>query len=69
MGTLCRGRLQGKLCTRLNAAGPGDFLTNSLAKGIIRLLMYAFGRIAQLVRAPRLHRGGQGFESLFAHTN
>lgn len=25
------------------------------------------GRIAQLVRAPRLHRGGQGFESLFAH--
>jgi hypothetical protein len=28
-----------------------------------------YGRIAQLVRAPRLHRGGQGFESLFAHTN
>ena len=26
------------------------------------------GRIAQLVRAPRLHRGGQGFESLFAHS-
>ncbi len=25
--------------------------------------MAAFGRIAQLVRAPRLHRGGQGFES------
>jgi tRNA threonylcarbamoyladenosine biosynthesis protein TsaE len=25
------------------------------------------GRIAQLVRAPRLHRGGPGFESLCAH--
>ena len=27
----------------------------------------AFGRVAQLVRAPRLHRGGPGFESLRAH--
>lgn len=26
------------------------------------------GRIAQLVRAPVLHTGGRGFESLFAHT-
>ncbi len=26
-----------------------------------------FGRIAQLARAPRLHRGGPGFESLCAH--
>ena len=26
-----------------------------------------FGRLAQLVRAPRLHRGGQGFESSIAH--
>lgn len=26
------------------------------------------GRIAQLVRAPLLHRGGRGFESLSAHT-
>ena len=25
------------------------------------------GRLAQLVRAPRLHRGGWGFESLVAH--
>src|SRR5213595_3797961 len=25
------------------------------------------GRIAQLVRAPRLHRGGHRFESCFAH--
>ncbi len=25
------------------------------------------GRLAQLVRAPRLHRGGRGFESLSAH--
>ena len=26
------------------------------------------GRLAQLVRAPRLHRGGRGFESLTAHS-
>ncbi len=25
------------------------------------------GRLAQLARAPRLHRGGQGFESLSGH--
>ena len=25
------------------------------------------GRLAQLARAPRLHRGGRGFESLIAH--
>ena len=25
------------------------------------------GRLAQLARAPRLHRGGLGFESLTAH--
>ena len=25
------------------------------------------GRLAQLVRAPRLHRGCRGFESLIAH--
>ncbi len=25
------------------------------------------GRLAQLVRAPRLHRGGRGFEALTAH--
>jgi hypothetical protein len=25
------------------------------------------GRLAQLVRAPRLHRGGRGFEPLTAH--
>ena len=36
----------------------GDFLEYN----VIRL-----GRVAQLVRAPRLHRGGQGFESLSAH--
>ena len=28
-----------------------------------------FGRIAQLVRAPALHAGGRGFESLFAHAS
>ena len=27
------------------------------------------GRLAQLARAPRLHRGGRGFESLIAHHN
>ena len=25
------------------------------------------GRLAQLARAPRLHRGSRGFESLIAH--
>ncbi len=34
----------------------------------VRTVQQLYGRIAQLVRAPRLHRGGQGFESLFAHT-
>ena len=29
--------------------------------------MYRFGRLAQLIRASRLHREGQGFESLNAH--
>ena len=28
-----------------------------------------FGRLAQLARAPRLHRGGRGFESLSAHSS
>lgn len=28
---------------------------------------YHVGRLAQLARAPRLHRGGRGFESLSAH--
>src|SRR3990167_2810589 len=28
---------------------------------------YCIGRLAQLVRAPRLHRGGLGFESLSAY--
>ena len=32
---------------------------------IIYLLFY--GELAQLARAPRLHRGGQGFESLILH--
>lgn len=27
-----------------------------------------FGRLAQLARAPRLHRGGYRFESYIAHT-
>ena len=30
-------------------------------------LTFRSGRIAQLVRAPRSHRGGRGFESLCAH--
>src|SRR5438552_686055 len=29
--------------------------------------MLTVGRLAQLVRAPRLHRGSRGFESLTAH--
>ena len=30
-------------------------------------IIHVHGRIAQLVRAPRLHRGGHRFESCFAH--
>ena len=30
-------------------------------------LLEMFGRLAQLARAPRLHRGGRGFEPLSAH--
>ena len=29
--------------------------------------MHPIGRLAQLVRAPCLHRGCRGFESLIAH--
>ncbi len=28
---------------------------------------FSFGRLAQLVRAPGLHPGGRGFESLISH--
>jgi glutamyl-Q tRNA(Asp) synthetase len=35
--------------------------------GDARLRKSVSGRVAQLVRAPRLHRGGPGFESLRAH--
>jgi hypothetical protein len=31
--------------------------------------LHEVGRLAQLVRAPRLHRGSRGFESLTAHHN
>ena len=44
---------------------------DSAKKGLIHLpsatcfsTFQAWGRLAQLVRAPRLHRGGRGFESL-----
>ena len=30
-------------------------------------VLCSLGRLAQLVRAPRLHRGGRGFEPLAAH--
>ena len=28
---------------------------------------FAYGELAQLARAPALHAGGQGFESLILH--
>ena len=34
---------------------------------IIRYYVLHCGRLAQLARAPRLHRGGRGFEPLSAH--
>ena len=33
------------------------------------IMMWLIGRLAQLVRAPRLHRGGHKFESCTAHLN
>ncbi len=33
------------------------------------ICLYDYGRLAQLARASRLHREGQGFESLSAHRN
>lgn len=33
----------------------------------VRGRFHIFGALAQLARAPRLHRGGQGFESLKLH--
>ena len=38
-----------------------------LTKAQIEAITWLRGRIAQLVRAPLLHRGGRGFEPLFAH--
>jgi hypothetical protein len=35
--------------------------------GSVRYTRPTFGRLAQLARAPRLHRGGRGFEPLSAH--
>ena len=35
---------------------------------VLGTLLLKFARLAQLVRAPRLHRGGQGFESLGVHS-
>lgn len=34
---------------------------------VFELLYLSYGRLAQLARAPRLHRGGRGFEPLSAH--
>jgi hypothetical protein len=31
------------------------------------LIMNVFGGLAQLARAPALHAGGQGFDSLILH--
>ena len=41
----------------------GGFLTTAREQGTMERL----GRVAQLVRAPRLHRGGPRFEPVRAH--
>ena len=41
----------------------GEFLTTAREQGTMERL----GRVAQLVRAPRLHRGGPRFEPVRAH--
>ena len=40
-----------------------------LCTKVERLVLENSGHLAQLVRATRLHRVGQGFESLGAHQN
>ena len=40
-----------------------------MTQHIFRIYNSTHGRLAQLARASRLHRGGQGFESLSVHIN
>jgi hypothetical protein len=42
--------------------------TDDAAEEAASRMYHPDGRLAQLVRAPRLHRGGRGFESLTAHS-
>jgi hypothetical protein len=56
-------RFANPLTKRLS--GPG-YLLFPLLQGIIYRYQRP-GRLAQLARASRLHRGGRGFESLSAH--
>src|SRR6476469_7466604 len=42
-----------------------ESVAGAAGRGFARTIV--FGRIAQLVRAPALHAGCRGFESLFAH--
>src|SRR3954469_7466690 len=46
---------------RKNAAAP------CRTPPLVFRAVQSLGRLAQLVRAPRLHRGSRGFESLTAH--
>lgn len=47
--------------TTIGRGGSSPFLGTNI------FCLYFCGRLAQLVRAPRLHRGGQRFESSIAH--
>src|SRR5215217_5704679 len=49
------------------AVSFNSFRSMRLLSLIRRVRVGIAGRVAQLVRAPRLHRGGPGFESLRAH--
>ena len=46
-------------------------LTDNLKLGVLGSIWYncSNGSLAQLARAPRLHRGGQEFEPLATHQN
>lgn len=54
---------------KYNSKGHKVYLRLNLTRKLPKSCIISnVGRIAQLVRAPRLHRGGQGFESLCAHS-
>ena len=42
-------------------------MKNIFKSSNLQIFKFKFGGLAQLARAPALHAGGQGFESLILH--